>query len=235
MNHDEHTLRVQVMDAIHKGRVHMRPRWHFILHSAFGIVGSLLVFLTLLYVASLAVFFTRESGAFFAPSFGLRGWFVLLHGLPWLLIFLLVIFVILLELLVRRYAFVYRKPMLASIVGIVVLIAVGGLLIAQTPFHRQLFLSARHEGLPPPIGMLYGHAMRPPRGGEVYHGTITSMTSSGFVLSDIEGEGTTTIVITPQTRLPYGADFVLGDMVVVVGDETATNTVQAFGISEIGE
>src|SRR4051812_39374071 len=92
------SVETRIMDAIRAGRVRMRPRWHFILFSAFAIIGTLLVFLTLLYIASLAVFFTRESGAYFAPSFGSRGWMVLLHSLPWMLIVLVAVFVVILQL-----------------------------------------------------------------------------------------------------------------------------------------
>ena len=235
IHHEDTSARGKIMNVIHKGQVHMRPRWHFILYSAFAVVGTVIVFLTVLYAASLAVFFLRESGAFFAPSFGPRGWFVLLRNLPWLLIILILVFIALLQILVSRYSFVYRKPLVVSLIGIVALIFVGGFAIAQTSFHHRLFQGARHGHLPSPMGMLYGSGLRPHRDGEMYHGRITRMIPNGFVLADIEGEGTSTIVITPQTRLPYGADFSADDLVVVIGDEVATGTVQAFGVREIGE
>ena len=223
------------MDAIHTGRVHMRPRWHFILYTSFALVGTAIVFLTILYVASLGVFFMRESGAFFAPSFGARGWFALLRGLPWMLISLILVFLVLLQILVRRFSFVYKKPLIVSLGGIVLLVVLGGFAISQTSFHRHLFFNARHGHLPPPFNMFYGSAVRPPRGGEMYHGRIVAITPGGFIVADVEGESTSTVVLTPQTRLPYGADFSTGDYVVVVGDSIATDTLQAFGVREIGE
>ena len=231
----ENSVRNDIMDAIRNGEVHMRPRWHFILFSAFAVVGTILVFLTLIYVVSLAVFFTRESGAFFAPSFGARGWLALLRGLPWLLISLVLVFIVLLEVLVSRFRFVYRKPLVVSIGAIVTLIFLGGFAISETNFHRQMFFDARHGQLPPPMGMFYGDGLRPSRAGGMYHGTIYATTSGGFILTDIEGEGTSTIIVTPRTRLPYGADFSRGDFVVVIGDAIGTDTIQAFGAREIGE
>ena len=213
----------------------MRPRWHFLALSAFAGVGTLLLVLTLLYVASLAVFFMRESGAWFVPAFGTPGWFALLRSLPWLLVLLAAAFIVLLEILVRRYSFVYQKPLVVSILGAVIIIAVGGFLIGQSPFHRGLFWHARHNELPLPFGMWYREPFREPRSAEIYHGVVISASSSGLVVADINEEGTSTVIITPQTRLPYGADFAPGDFVVVFGDDMGSDTMRAFGIREVDE
>lgn len=231
----KHIVSDDVMKAIRAGQVHMRPRWHFLLLSALSVTGAVIVFLTLLYVTSLAFFFLRDSGAWYAPSFGERGWFGLLHSLPWLLILLVLIFVVILELLVRRYTLVYKKPLIISVVVILGIVFLGGLVIAQTPLHRILMLSARHGSLPPGVGAMYGHPLRQPSPADMYHGQIIQLMQSGFLIVDEDGAGTTTVIIAPQTRLPYGENFVVGERVVVVGDSVASGTVQAFGVREIDE
>lgn len=222
-----------VMDAIRKGEVQMRPRWHFIAHTAFAAVGSMLVFLSILYAASLAVFFMRRSGALFAPAFGLRGWFALVHELPWLIILLVLLFIVILEILVSRFRFVYKKPLVFSLGGIVALAFLGSFAIAQTPLHRGLLMRARHGDLPPPMDSVYGR-LPPPRG-EIYHGTITELTERGFIVTDIGSGATTSIVLTPRTRLPRGSDFSEGDTVVVIGDRAPAGEVIAFGAMEADE
>jgi hypothetical protein len=224
-----------VMKAIRDGHVHMRPRWHFLLLSALSITGAFIVLLTLLYVTSLGFFFLRDSGAWYAPSFGTRGWFGLLHSLPWLLILFVAIFIVILELLVRRYTFVYKKPLVISVIVILALVFLGGLAIAQTPLHRMLMLSARRGSLPPELSAMYGHPLRTPPPSDMFNGQIVGLSKSGFVIVDEGGAGTTTVVLTPETRLPYGEDFTLGERVVVVGDVSATGTVRAFGVREIDE
>ena len=226
---------VDIMSAIRKGEIRMRPRWHFVLLSALSITGVFIVFLTLLYVVSLGVFFLRDSGAWFAPSFGLRGWWALARSLPWLLILFIFIFVVVLELLVRRYAFVYKKPLLSSALGIIVLIVLGGFFLAEVPLHHELMMSARHGQLPAPLVMLYHGPLRMPPPPDTYHGHILAITKNGFIILDEDGAGTTTVFITPQTRLPYGEDFTSGERVVVVGDTVATGSVRAFGVQEIDE
>lgn len=219
------------MDAIAKGKVRMRPRWHFALLSLLSLTGACIVFLTLLYCAGLAVFLLRDSGALFAPSFGARGWLALLRTLPWLLLALILVFAIVLELLVRRFTFVYKRPLLISVVSIIVLVVAGGALVSEASFHRWLMRAAQRGDLPPPVGMLYAHLPPPP---DVYRGRIVSFGANSFALLDEGGAGTTSVLVSSQTHLPYGGDFHVGERVVVVGD-MASGTVRAFGVREIDE
>jgi hypothetical protein len=223
------------MDAIHKGDVHMKPRWHFLLLSALWIIGSLILLLSLIFAVSLVVFFLRQSGAWFLPVFGGRGWFDFFRSLPWLLILLLGVFVLILEVLVRRYSFVYKKSLLTSIVGIVLVVLVGGFALAETPLHRLLATFDHHGQLPPPLLGMYQPPFRM-RPDDVYRGTIIALTSKGFVLAD-RAQGTTSVIVLPHTRLPLGENFEVGETVVVIGDSTstATGTVEAFGVSEADE
>lgn len=229
---EKNPVRLDIMRAISRGDIRMRPRWHFVLLSTLYITGAFIVFLALLYITSLSVFFLRDSGALFAPSLGARGWFSLLQSLPWLLIVLMLLFVGVLELLVRRYAFVYKKPLLLSVLCVLGVIFLGGFFIA--PLHHGVMLSVRRGEMPAPIVLLYRGPLRSPPPSDTYHGEIVALTSAGFVMAD-EDHGTTTVTITPQTRLPYGENFTAGERVVVIGDSGATGTVQAFGIREIDE
>lgn len=228
--HNE-SVHARVMDAIRHGKVQMRPRWHFVLMSALSILGVCIVALTLLYASSLVFFVLRESGVWFAPSFGMRGWFDLLRMVPWLLLGFVLVFLLVLELLVRRYAFVYKKPLVVSALSIVALVVVGGFLLAQTPLHPQLMREARRGGLPQPFSAMYAPPPAPP---DVYHGRITSLTPDGFELFDEGTDSTTSVVLTPHTRLPYGSAFKVGDPVIVIGD-MASGTVRAFGVRGIDD
>ncbi len=225
MNTEHKEMRKDVMSAIESGKARMRPRWHFLLFSGFGFVGSLIVLLSMVYLFSLAMFFMRESGAWFAPSFGSRGWFAFFYSTPWLLLALLAAFLVLLEVLVRRYRFVYQKPLLASVLGALFICVIGGYALAQTSLHRQFM---------PKSGGLF-RVMLAPSPGEMYRGHVLHVTDQGFVIFDDNGAGTTTVLLTRHTRLPYGADFATGTSVIVVGDTVSTGTVKAYGVREVGE
>ena len=66
----------------------------------------------------------------------------------------------------------------------------------------------------------------------MYRGSIVSTSTNGFIIK-LGDDSTTTVVVTPRTRLPFGADFAPGDTLVVMGDEMSTGTIRAFGILEI--
>ncbi len=212
----------------------MRPRWHFVVLSLLVLFGIAALFLIALYVLSLALFFLRESGVWFAPSFGARGWWDLLYEIPWLLVALAALSVIVLEYVTRRYKFVYQKSLLTGSSLILVALALGAFMIAQTPLHKQLSFSAKHGSLPAPMAFFYGDALHKRSHGEIYRGVIVAVNPHGLVIFDSdEYAGTTTVLFTPHTRLPYGADFSVGELVLVVGDLVATDTLEAFGVRDI--
>jgi len=183
---DQKPIQEKVLAAIEAGQVKMRPRWHFVLQAILMAMGGVLLLLTLVYLASFIIFSLRQTGVWFVPIFGSAGWREFLHSLPWILILLTGAFLAVLEILVRRYAFAYRQPLLVSALGILVVVLLGGLIVAQTPFHRRLFESAR-QGRLPVAGPFY-RQFGMPRLDDVHRGTIVQVVRNGFVLKEMEGE-----------------------------------------------
>lgn len=228
MKHQQ-PLKEDVLSAIAKGKVTMRPHWHFVLKTALLIIGSVLVFCTLVFLVSFMLFMMRRSGILFVPAFGLRGWYALLRDLPWILIGLSIIFLILLELLVQRYAFAYRRPLLYSVFSIIVVSTL--LSTFASPLHNQFSLYVERNNVP---GAQYFYrSLGRPRLVDVHGGTISEFVPTGFILQDFRSEPLM-IIITRHTRLPDGDDFTVGESVVVFGDRTG-NQVEAYGIRALGE
>jgi len=226
------SLEKGVMDAIHSGRVHMRPRWKFVLSGLLAALGVIILLFTLLFIASFSIFEMRENGTLFMPLFGLRGWFEFFAALPLILVFLLIVFLVVLEVLVRRYRVGYRTPLLISVLAIFAIVTMGGYAIERTRVHEDLLRQARLPGgLPTPIQIMYRSGSGHVSG--VYRGTIVGLINGGFVLSDDDGDGTTTVIVDPGTHLP-GENFQEGEDVVVFGQE-ASGTIHAFGIREISD
>ena len=119
--------------------------------------------------------------------------------LPWLLIFTAVVLILILEILVKQFAFAYRRPILYSLLVIVIITILASFLVAKTPFHAKLFQRAQ-EGRLPLAGRLY-HRFEPARFGNLHLGTISEITEGGFLLEKQDGE-TLTVIITPKTQLP---------------------------------
>lgn len=214
-----------VMQRIRSGAVPMRPRWQFVLFGLLWGVGALLVLLVTLYLASLAVFMLRANGVWLAPLLGARGWYDIFRAAPLYIIVLVAIFALLLNIVVRHFAFAYRRPLVLSL-GVVLLVTfAGGVLVGVTPFHRELHRQVRGG----PLGFPYEGAMPSPPD-DVFRGVVVSREGGIILIRDPQG-ATSTILITRDTHLPFGEDFSPGDMIVVIGDK-ATDTVSAYGIME---
>ncbi len=224
------SINKEIISAAKTGQIKMRPKWHFILNAALWAVGIAAVTLALLYLASLFVFINHSTGIWIAPIFGLRGLFIFLASLPWMIVALVVIFAVILEILVRHYSFAYRLPLLYSGLAILFVIAAGGLLLARTPLHNMLS-HCPPVGGPPPCAMGFYRDLGPRRFNNIHTGVIDSLLDPDFTIINRQQERLF-ILVTKRTRLPFGEDFSVGDTVVVIGDRSG-NQVEAFGISEI--
>lgn len=231
MNDKPHkkSIHEAVLERIRGGEVTMRPRWHFMLKATLVVAGIALAGLTLLFVVSLAMFALRASGVWFMPAFGWHGFAVFLWSLPKLLILLAIVFIIILELLVRHYAFAYRRPLLISALMVIALALLGGFLVIKTTFHSRLLERAERDRLPF-AGSFY-REYGAPRFRNVHIGEVTEVTEQGFMIKTRRDE-VLRIVVTPETRFPLGLDIQQGDRVVVFGDRD-DDAVQALGIQRI--
>jgi len=225
----ENSVSSKIEEAIKSGQVKMRPRWHFILKTVLAISGALFALLTILYLASLIIFILRLSGAWFAPAFGIGGIYIFLSHLPWLLVFLAVVFITVLELLASRYSLAYRQPLLYSALVIIILSILGGYGLERTELHGRLADYAEKDQLPF-AGQIYRNFNRQ-RFNDILRGEVSSTTDEGIIIKNRNNEYLN-IIFTPQTRFSGKNDFKFGDFVVILGDRDDQN-IQAKGVSAI--
>lgn len=222
-----------VMERIRKGAVSMRPRWQHVLLALLWAAGALLVSLVLLYLASLAVFVMREDAFWLAALLGPRGWFDVLRAAPLFIILLIAVCASILNALVRRTSLAYRRPIAISLGVVLVATLVGGIVVGVSPFHTEMHRQARRGLVPPPFGAPYEHPFRPTMPDDARRGVVVTREGSTVLIRDSRG-ATTTIHLSPRTRLPFGADFGPGDTIVVFGDQ-ATGSTEARGIVEVDD
>ncbi|MFH0873343.1 MAG: hypothetical protein V1846_00680 [Candidatus Komeilibacteria bacterium] len=231
MNQESKSITEQILQTIKDRQVKMVPRWHFVLRTTLVAVGTMLVGCGLLYLISFIFFMLRQTGVWFVPAFGLSGWMHFLFALPWLLIGLALIFIVVLELLVRHYSLAYRRPLLVSALTVIAIVVVGGFIVERsTPIHRELLREAEGGRLPfaGPVYRGFGRQ----RFTDIRPGIILATSSQGCLVRDPQGE-IFQVMITPRTRLPLGMDFEIGDRVVVFGPEHG-DVIDALGLQEVG-
>lgn len=221
----------KVLKKIKSEKVKMRPKIYFVLRGVLIALSIVFVILFVLYLVSFVFFSLRISGVWYLPRFGFPGLGIFLVSFPWLLIVIAILLIIVLEVLVKRFSFTYRRPILYSILGIVILVFLVSFIIGRTQLHSELFWRAR-EGRLPVIGEFYrGYGMPGPR--DVHHGMISGITDDGFQVEKTDGQ-IVNIIITDTTRFPSGADFEEGDMVVVFGKQD-NSIIKASGIIKADE
>lgn len=228
-NNDKKSATDRVLESIKAGRLKKFSGWHFLLKTILKITGVIVVSLMLLLLASFILFILHQTGAIYAPNFGLHGWSTFFTALPHLPILLSIILVVIFLMLIKRYRVVYRRPLLYSTIAIVLVIIIGGYLIARTDFHARLFENAKHDG-PPVVGEFYRYyGLHEPQ--NIHRGTIIEMNESRFVMKN-DGDEILTVIVGPETNIHHGDEFAKGDGVFVYGDRN-DGTVQAFGIRKI--
>ena len=229
-NNSQRSLLVdKILGKIRSGQIKMRSKSHFILKTVFIFLSVIVVALFTLFLISFIIFALRASGIWFMPSFGFRGMGIFFSSLPWLLILTAILLIVILEILVKRFSFTYRRPILYSIVVIVILVLLGSFILDQTRFHSGLFGRAQDRRLPM-IGQTYrDYGMAEFQ--NVYPGTVTEITDSGFLIKMRDGQ-VLTVVVTSKIRFPSKISVKKNDTVVVLG-ECDNDTIQAFGIRKI--
>lgn len=231
-NTEEKNSHIRVLDSIKSGDLKMRPKWIFATQTFLGIFAIVIILLTLLYLASFIIFFCKQTGIWVGPRYGVEGWYVFFRSLPWLLIVFLLVFIGLLEFLVRRYSFLYSRPILYSILAILVFIVLGGYIVAiATPFHSRMSMYTENHRLSP-MGMMY-RSYRQERVFGEYIGKIIEINRRSFVI-DIGSNNLVRVGLNRNTRIPSDAVFSTNTMVVVIGDQVG-NEIRAFGIKPIQE
>lgn len=225
-------LKEQILSKIKSGSIKAKPKFHFVLRTLLLISGLVVAGLLLLYLISFVIFLLRVNGLWQAPSFGFRGWGMLFTSLPWMLLILIGFFVLVMEILVKHFSFAYRRPLLYSVLGILVFLGVSGFVVAQTPFHQNLWdLSETDSGLPV-AGSLYSF-LRKGDPDDWHRGMVISTTEEGFLMENLAAE-ILSVKIDEQTKIPFALDLLPGDMVMVAGERIG-DEIKAFGIREFSK
>lgn len=230
-NSQKSLLTGKALEKIKSGQVKMRPKAHFILKTALATFGFILIILFVLYLISFIVFTLRMSGIWFAPGFGFYGIKIFLFSLPWLLILTAIILILILEILIKYFSFAYRRPILYSILGIIALALLGSFVIGQIKIHPYLFKKSQERDLP-----IAGKFYRDFGAGKfrnAHRGVISEITDNGFFIETRHNE-ILEIIITSETRFPFGKDIKENDSVMILG-ERDNDTVRAFGVRKVND
>jgi len=220
------TIKDSIMKQIESGVIEMRPRWHFVVKA--GLIFSLMVIgmLFLVYVMNFIVFMLVSSGAVLMPLFGVKGLLEFLHEVPWILALATLSLFVFLYVLVKRFAFAYRKPVLLVVSLMLLTTAVLSIFVYVSPLNQALEnrVVAGYRGAPAQLHVWYGSLPKRITEGQVVHIGV------GY-FDLIDNEDRAVIVdIAPETRLPL-RPLEVGDWVVVLGPRHE-GVIEAMGVKK---
>jgi hypothetical protein len=225
-NNQEQKLSDKILERIKSGQVRMKPKFYFVLRTLLVAVAIFIVGSFVLFLISFIGFHLRASGILYLPGFGLQGFGVSLKLLPWFLIFISVILILLLELLAKRFSFVWRRPIFYSLLAVILIALVGGIIVDRTPLHPRMFLESRQTNLPIITPMYREFGM--PRFENVHRGLVEELTKTGFSLRKADEE-LLNVIMSPDTHLLSRREVGENDSVVVMGERDNGN-VKAFAV-----
>ena len=234
MNNDPRHIAQKVLERVSAGKVQMRSKTYFVVRVAMTAFLAILTLAVSVWVVSFIFFSIHESGELFLLGFGSRGVVVFLSLFPWLSLIIDLGLLFLLELLLQRFKFGYRTPLLSIFVGVLLVSIILGIAFDFLPIHSML-LDRADSGQLPVIGEMYESIRDSHQNQGVFRGTVTSIQGSQFVIShsDLDhdaDDGTHTVLIPSGIVLP--TPLQVGDRVYVFGS-LINGVIQASGIQEL--
>lgn len=221
-----------IISKIKSGAIKMKPKYYFALKTCALVLAIIILFLFIIYLTSFILFSVRASGAMFLPQFGFVGIKILTGSLPWLLIFLSVVLVAALEFFAEHLSFVWRRPVIYSLLAVVALVLLGGFLIEMTPFHLGLLKNAQDKNDPPMfmIDSFYKEYGIPSLK-NVYNGIVSGINGKIVTIEMPCGESIK-VDVSGIRNFPCEQNIKKGDTVVIIGEKIGKG-IKALGICKI--
>jgi glucan phosphoethanolaminetransferase (alkaline phosphatase superfamily) len=112
----------KITALIEQGQIKMKPRWYFVLKSILKVMLIIVSFLIVLYFSSFIVLVFKEKLALVGDPDSFVAWGRFIFSLPWLIFLFSLGMLVILEILVRKYSFVYQRPIAYTLFALVFLV-----------------------------------------------------------------------------------------------------------------
>jgi len=202
----------EIIEKIVKGEIKMKPKAYFVIKSVLVILAFLLCSLFALFLISFVVFIMVENGSFAFPGFGFVGFKVLFGSLPWVLVILALVLIFALEVLLKKFSFTWKKPIVYSLLGVVLFVFLAGGVIAKTGLHNKLLQRANQGGLPILGGAYVGF-----RGNVIHCRGVVEYVEDNFFSINTNKKIPCPCQINANTKMPQDRQVIEGDRVMVLG------------------
>jgi hypothetical protein len=221
-------LKENILAKIKSGEVDMKPKWYFVGKTLLNLTGIAVLLMLAVYFLSFILFILRETGVMFVPGMGMHGFVYFVTASPWLLILLVGVFLGVLYVLVTKFSFSYRRPLVYSLIGIVLFVIAVSSLLHQMGMHPRLQNFVERHEVP---GMMPMYRQSSDRREEITFGQIQRVEETYFLLLSPDADEFQ-VQLREDTRIAPDLELVPGASVVVFGDREGM-VITAFGIKPL--
>jgi hypothetical protein len=212
----------------------MKPKIYFVLKVYVLLFLAFLVFIAAAFLVSFILFSIKASGELSLLGFGGRGFLRFFLVFPWLLLFINIALLILIDILLRRFKFAYNRPILYSFLLTLVAITAFATVLNKTSVHKSLLTRSENKHLPF-IGGFYSGIRISHQTDGTFRGVVKEVYGRTFVFRQIDdGNGTSTVdlVVSFPSSPNIFSEFQVGDEVYIAGD-LLKGQIEAFGVRKL--
>lgn len=201
-----------ILEKIKTGNIKKIPRLVFGLKGLLFALAGLAVFILILYFISFLLFAMQSSGLMHLSSLGFKGFELLFVNFPWILLILVVVLILVLEILVNKYSFSYKRPLIYSFLAIIIIALSLGFLVWKLSFQEKIYQNFKNDTF---IKTFYDKYITPSP--DIFHpGTVLKLTKNGLVLEGREKFGVN-VKISENTQMPKDFKIYKGGKILVIG------------------
>ncbi len=141
-------LKDTIISTLSSGEIKMIPKWRIVLYSFTVLIAILFLFLLVVFSFSFIFFILSRYGFMYLPMFGFMTALHMLSAIPILLFFCTMALLFAIEMISRKYAFSFRKPLIVTLLSITSLALVLSFIISITPMHEYMRDYAKENNIP---------------------------------------------------------------------------------------
>jgi len=230
-------IKTNILQFVEKNKISMIPRWKFVLYSLLGVTLAIFAFVVLTFFGSMIIFVLAKHGFLYLPLFGLGE---IMHGIlaiPLTLFILTIVLITIVEILVHKYSFSFRKPVIVTLLTLTLLSLVFSFLLTLTPMHGGIrrYAEENHMGF---ISREYNRPIPLKEFGNmtVLRGMIISTSSDEVIIKTFDN---TMEVVYASTSIKENPLPEVGEDVVIfgsiIGDKFEAIQIRDADIFPFGE
>jgi hypothetical protein len=230
----EQTLKQRILSQIAANGVPQHSRSYYLAKLVVLAVVAIAILLTSVGIINFILFSLRLSGQSALLGFGSRGYMTFFALFPWYLIILDILFIALLEWLLRQFRFGYQRSVLFLLIGIIALsLSLGLILDRATDVNDRILNHADTIGLPAPFqGIVESARQGSPKESGICKCRIESISGSTITAVDTNTRENEHFTIELAPNAPELSTLKVGDLVFIAGDAD-DKTIKPFGIHKL--